>query len=109
MAIEILYIFGYVFLELNTYHNLDDWLSWMDELSCKDFVIADNFLDQQLFDAIRFFFLSHLDAFSKAGIGALDNNVIQHDIRSDFTYWLIIRKEVITRNTSISSTIETIG
>ncbi len=60
----------------------------MDELSCNDFVIVDDFLDAPLISTIRQFFLSHLDSFSKAGVGALDNHVIRSDIRGDLTYWL---------------------
>ncbi|WP_108114869.1 2OG-Fe(II) oxygenase [Kordia periserrulae] len=60
----------------------------MDELSDKDFVIVDNFLDQQRFDTIRSFFLSHLEDFTRAGIGALSENIIREDIRGDYTYWL---------------------
>ena len=60
----------------------------MDELSCNDFVIIDNFIDQPLFDTIRSFFLSHLESFTRAGVGALQNNVIRRDIRGDLTYWL---------------------
>ncbi len=69
-------------------HNLEDWLTWMDELSENDFVVVDNFLDPQRFNTVRSFFLSHLDAFSKAGIGALADNIIRTDIRGDYTFWL---------------------
>jgi SM-20-related protein len=60
----------------------------MDELSQKDVVIIDNFIDRQLLEDIQSFFAAHLNAFSKAGIGALDQHVIRKDIRGDFTYWL---------------------
>ncbi|MFL1896640.1 2OG-Fe(II) oxygenase [Aquimarina sp. 2-A2] len=73
---------------MNNYHKLEDWLSWMDELSYNDFVIVDNFLDPHRFNTIRSFFISHLEAFNKAGIGAMGENVIRQDIRGDFTYWL---------------------
>jgi SM-20-related protein len=76
------------FDELNNSHTLEDWLSWMDELSENDFVIIDGFLDQARFDTIRNFFLSHLERFTQAGIGALGDNVIRRDIRGDATYWL---------------------
>lgn len=66
----------------------------MDELSCNDYVIVDNFLDQPLFDKIRGFFLAHLESFSKAGIGALDDNVIRKDIRGDLTYWLDRKRDI---------------
>ncbi len=66
----------------------------MDELSQNDFVVVDHFLDRELFDSIRSFFLSHIDAFSKAGIGALDQNMIRKDIRGDYTYWLDRKRDV---------------
>ena len=60
----------------------------MDELSCNDIVILDDFIDSQLFDTIRTFFLGHLEAFSRAGVGAGEKNIIRRDIRGDLTYWL---------------------
>lgn len=76
------------FNELNNCHKLEDWLSWVDELSDCDFVIIDNFLDPYRFHALRDFFLIHLEEFTRAGIGALGDNTIRQDIRGDFTYWL---------------------
>lgn len=60
----------------------------MDELSEKDFVVIDDFMNAETYTSIRTFFLNHLPHFKKAGIGALDENVIRHDIRGDHTYWL---------------------
>ena len=60
----------------------------MDELSENDFVIIDDFLDPDRFDTIRSFFLSHLEGFTKAGIGALGEHTIRRDIRGDYTFWL---------------------
>lgn len=60
----------------------------MDELSEKDFVVIDDFMNPEDYSSIRTFFLEHLPYFTKAGIGALDENVIRHDIRGDHTYWL---------------------
>ncbi|XOV68916.1 MAG: 2OG-Fe(II) oxygenase [Fluviicola sp.] len=67
---------------------MEDWLSWMDELSQNDFVIVDDFLKPQLYQTTRSFFLTHLASFSKAGIGALSDHTIRKDIRGDYTYWL---------------------
>lgn len=65
----------------------------MDELSLNDYVIIDNFIDSQLLETIRSFFLSHLDAFEKSGIGALHKNVVRRDIRGDLTYWLDSKRD----------------
>lgn len=75
-------------------HRLEDWLSWMDELSSNDYVIVDNFIDGHKLNVIQSFFKSHLDAFTKAGIGALNDNIIRRDIRGDFTYWLDRKRDV---------------
>ncbi len=69
-------------------HKLEDWLSWMDTLSLHDYVIVDNFLDAQRLQTVQTFFQAHLEAFTKAGIGALGDHVIRRDIRGDYTYWL---------------------
>ncbi len=76
------------FVNVNTCHQLEDWLSWVDELSEKDYVVVDDFLDSSRFTLIRNFFISRLERFTKAGIGALGDNTIRQDIRGDFTYWL---------------------
>lgn len=73
---------------MNNCHKLEDWLSWMDELSHNDFVIVDNFLDSHRYNTIRSFFLSHLKGFTKAGIGALGDRVVCEEIRGDYTFWL---------------------
>lgn len=70
------------------HHTLEDWLSWMDELSLNDYVIVDDFVSPNMLTTIHSFFQSHLDDFSKAGIGALGEHTVRRDIRSDYTYWL---------------------
>jgi SM-20-related protein len=60
----------------------------MDELSLNDFVIVDKFLDETRLNTIQSFFQSHLEGFTKAGIGALSDHVIRRDIRGDYTFWL---------------------
>lgn len=73
---------------MNTYHGLDDWLSWMDDISSKDYVIIDRFLRDELYTEIKSFFLGKLPNFKEAGIGAHADNQIDVKIRGDFTYWL---------------------
>ncbi len=67
---------------------MEDWLFWMDELSSNDYVVVDNFLEGHLLKTIREFFQSHFDGFTKAGIGALGDNIVRGDIRGDYTFWL---------------------
>lgn len=69
-------------------------MSWIDILSNQDYVVIDNFLSPSLFEKIRSFFLQHLEDFSKAGIGALGNNIIRNDIRGDYTYWLDRKRDL---------------
>jgi SM-20-related protein len=73
---------------VNKLHSLEKWLSWVDELSSKDFVVIDCFLTGDHYENVRHFFLSRLPAFSQAGIGALDRNTVNEQIRGDSTYWL---------------------
>ncbi len=84
---NILYIRTHFEL-LETYHSLEDWLSWMDDLSSKDYVIIDHFLRDELYAEIRSFFLDMLPKFNEAGIGAVTEKQINSKIRGDFTYWL---------------------
>ncbi|WP_373017611.1 2OG-Fe(II) oxygenase [Muriicola sp.] len=73
---------------MTRYHALEQWLSWMDELSEKDFVVIDPFLKTELLAEIRAAFSAHLTSFTKAGIGAAHDFQIRHDVRGDYTYWL---------------------
>ena len=73
---------------MNEYHDLERWLSWVDELSSRDYVIIDQFLNKDLYSGIRSFFLSTMPFFSKAGIGSLAMNTVNREIRGDQTYWL---------------------
>lgn len=82
---------------MNSYHDLEQWLSWMDELAEKGYVVIDHFLRPDLYEDVRSFFLSKLAMFSKAGIGALDDNIIRHDIRGDHTYWLDKHRDLSLR------------
>jgi len=83
---------------LTTYHTLEEWLCWMDELSSNDYVIIDNFLGRESLEAIQSFFHLHLSGFSRAGIGALADNTIRTDIRGDYTYWLDRKRDVELNN-----------
>ncbi|HKL90325.1 MAG TPA: 2OG-Fe(II) oxygenase [Allomuricauda sp.] len=73
---------------MNGYHSLEDWLSWMDDISDKDYVVIDHFLRDELYTEIKSFFLSKLPNFKEAGIGSHSENQVDANIRGDFTYWL---------------------
>ena len=73
---------------LKQYHSLEQWLSWMDELSDRDYLVIDDFVRQDIYSDLRTYFLNKLPFFTKAGIGALNENIIRHDIRGDHTFWL---------------------
>ncbi|MDN3203208.1 2OG-Fe(II) oxygenase [Algoriphagus sediminis] len=75
-------------------HELEDWLSWMDELAEKNYVVVDHFLGPERLNIIQSFFRSHLDNFTKAGIGALADNMVRPDIRGDYTYWLDRKRDI---------------
>lgn len=66
----------------------------MDELSVNDHVIIDDFLRADLYATVQSYFLSNLDSFKKAGIGALNENIIRHDIRGDHTFWLDRERDI---------------
>lgn len=68
--------------------SLENPLIWIDELSDRNFVVIDNFLDDQLYQLITSFFQEKLDRFQHAGIGTNSDNQINRNIRGDLTYWL---------------------
>lgn len=68
----------------------EKWIDWVDQLSDNDYVVIDNFLSPELYQAVRGFLLQRLndDEFQRAGLGSVFNNVLDTKIRGDFTYWL---------------------
>ncbi len=73
---------------MNTVHKLENWLTWVDQLSDRNYVVIDDFLTDSHYELIRSFFLQKQEAFEQAGIGAHDANIIAKNIRGDLTYWL---------------------
>ena len=73
---------------MNSEHDIERWLSWVDELSDKDYVVIDNFLTDNLYQKVRQYYLTQLPYFTQAGIGDLDEKVIKKHVRGDQTYWL---------------------
>ncbi|SMO61116.1 2OG-Fe(II) oxygenase [Gracilimonas mengyeensis] len=72
------------------FYSDDQWLSWMDELAENDYVIADNFISEDLYQSIMQYFaeLEQADKLNKAGIGAQQDFTVKAEIRGDFIYWL---------------------
>lgn len=66
----------------------EKWLTWIDELSYKDYVIIDDFLDEVLYINIKSLFEEKLGLFTQAGIGSLNQHTVETAIRGDKTYWL---------------------
>ncbi len=60
----------------------------MDVLSEKDYIVIDDFLNDDLYHTLRNFLFEKIDAFDQAGIGTLNQHVIKRSIRGDNTYWL---------------------
>ncbi|MEJ2006486.1 MAG: hypothetical protein P8X57_16350 [Cyclobacteriaceae bacterium] len=72
------------------YYTDAEWLTWIDELSGKDFVAIDDFLPPSVIEDLLSFFRDHLrnNDFAKAGIGAADERQIVSSIRGDHIYWI---------------------
>ncbi|KYG77000.1 SM-20-related protein [Roseivirga ehrenbergii] len=74
----------------------EQWIDWVDQLSQNDFVVIDDFLDKQLFENIRTYFIDRLemDGFSDAAIGALNHKQLEKSIRGDKIYWLERKNDI---------------
>lgn len=60
----------------------------MDELSSSNYVVIDDFIQNELYLKLRSYFHEKQNNFTMAGIGALEENTIDRRIRGDLTYWL---------------------
>ncbi|MCB0760545.1 MAG: 2OG-Fe(II) oxygenase [Flavobacteriales bacterium] len=78
-------------------HSLERWLLWVEELAENDYVIIDDFLDEELFRKIMAHCSRHLPDFTQAGIGSLGDFTIQEGIRGDRTYWLERSRDIDLR------------
>lgn len=83
---------------MKIFHSEGSWLNWIDKLSANGFVVVDDFLPDDLYKQIRTFFLEKLDEFEQAGIGSLDQNMIQKNIRGDETYWLDDQRDEVLKD-----------
>lgn len=68
----------------------EQWINWVDALADQDYVVIDDFLDEDLYGQLRSFFLKKLghDEFDPAGIGALAQHHLDQSRRGDHVYWL---------------------
>ena len=78
---------------MKTLHDEKSWLSWMDELSAKNYVVIDHFLTDELYILIRQFYLSNLHKFSIASIGSHKKNIVKQEIRGDHIFWLDSKRD----------------
>ncbi len=81
----------------------EKWISWMDELSEKDYVIVDDFITDELYQQIMGFFkkLEEQEELKKAGIGSSLDFQVKKEVRGDLIYWLEQQ-----RDTSVSGFFE---
>ncbi|WP_027418729.1 2OG-Fe(II) oxygenase [Crocinitomix catalasitica] len=72
------------------YFKEEQYIAWMDAIAEEDFVVIDNFIDDDMFQEISTFFEEKLVAndLEKAGIGAMGLHVVEKKIRGDYVYWL---------------------
>lgn len=68
----------------------EQWISWFDELAENDYVVVDDFLQEELYRIIMEFFSNAEceDRLKKAGIGSSGEFQIKSSVRGDFIYWL---------------------
>lgn len=71
-------------------HKEADYLRWIDQLAEEDYVVLDDFIDQELFERIHLFFEERLQEndLKLAGVGALGDYTINKMVRGDFVFWL---------------------
>lgn len=74
----------------DTTYSEDQWIMWMDELATRDFVIADEFISEEMFRIIMKFFhdKESNNQLKKAGIGSSGEFQLNASIRGDFIHWL---------------------
>lgn len=76
--------------------NTIDWEVVFDQLAADDFVIIDNFFEENLYVKLKTFFsdIEHQELFKKAAIGASGEEHIINEVRGDYTYWLDKERDV---------------
>lgn len=66
------------------------WAEIFDKMAQQDYVVIDDFLDENLIQHIMAFFQNkeNEDVFKKAAIGSSGNELIINEVRGDYTFWL---------------------
>lgn len=77
-------------MEKVQFYSDEQWIPWMDQLAEREFVVVDQFIQEDLFRTIMSFFREKEegDELRKAGIGSSGEFQIKTAVRGDFTYWL---------------------
>lgn len=66
------------------------WADIFDKMAQQDYVVLDNFLEVQTIQRTMDFFRNKEDedVFKKAAIGSSGNELIIHEVRGDYTFWM---------------------
>lgn len=74
----------------DTTYSEEQWIRWMDELAFSNYVIADDFISEEMFRSIMSFFhdKEQGNLLKRAGIGSSGEFQLNESIRGDFIHWL---------------------
>ena len=72
------------------------WADVFDKMAQQDYVVMDNFLDEDLIHQVMTYFQNKEDedVFRKAAIGSTGNELIINEIRGDYTFWLDKKRDI---------------
>ena len=72
------------------------WADVFDKMAQQDYVVMDNFLDENLIHQVMTYFQNKEDedVFRKAAIGSSGNELIINEIRGDYTFWLDKKRDI---------------
>ncbi len=77
------------------FYSEDQWLGWVDQLAENDFVVIDDFINQETYQLARSFLLGKIgdDEFHKASVGPAAEQQVISEIRGDYIYWIDKQKD----------------
>jgi len=72
------------------YFSDTQWESWADDLAKNNYVVLNDFLNENLLASLQNFLKTKLDEeeFRRAGIGTMTDFTVDRTIRGDWIYWL---------------------